>query len=94
VAEAHNFPLLARQLWFDVVERGYILLAEYLESRRLGGPLYRKSAEQFVSFVLGDFIVNAMLNPYLELSDCFFRSRVQDAVRDFLLLHPVNVPKE
>ena len=50
VAEAHNFPLLARQLWCDVVERGYILLAEYLESRRLGGPLYRKSAEQFVSF--------------------------------------------
>jgi AcrR family transcriptional regulator len=94
VAEAQDFPELARQLWCDVVERGYILLAECLQSHRLGGPNYRKSAEQFISFVLGDFIFNAMLNPYLELSDCFFRSRVQDAVRDFLLLHPVDVPKQ
>jgi len=88
VAEAHNFPDLARQLWCSCMERGYSQLAEYLKSRRLGGPLYRKSAAQFLSFVLGDFIVNAMLNPDLKLSNRVLRLRVREAVRDFLRLHP------
>lgn len=88
VAEAPSFPDLARQLWCACMERGYTLLAEYLKSRRLGGPLYRKSASQFLSFVLGDFIVNAMLNPDLKLSDRVLRLRVKQAVRDFLRLHP------
>lgn len=92
VAEAPNFPDLARQLWRACMERGYALLSEYLKSRRIGGPLYRKSAAQFLSFVLGDFIVNAMLNPDLKLSDRVLRLRVQQAVRDFLRLHPEGAP--
>ena len=60
--------------------------------RRIGGPLYRKSASQFLSFVLGDFIVNAMLNPDLKLSDRVLRLRVREAVRDFLRLHPESEP--
>ncbi len=92
VAEAHNFPELARQLWRDCMERGYQLLAEYLRSRRVGGPVYRRAAEQYVSFVLGDFIFNAMLNPDLKLSERELRRRVRSAVRDFLRLHPVGRP--
>lgn len=92
VAEAHNFPDLARQLWCACMERGYSLLAEYLKSRHIGGPLYRKSSAQFLSFVLGDFIVNSMLNPDLRLSDRVLRLRVREAVRDFLRLHPQGAP--
>jgi len=88
VAEGENFPGLARQLWRVCAERGYILLGEYLKSRRIGGPKWRKSAAQFVSFVLGDFILNIMLNPDHALSRHELRSRVRTAVRDFLLLHP------
>lgn len=88
VAEAHHFPDLARQLWCSCIERGHGLLAEYLKSRHIGGPRYRKSAAQFISFVLGDFVINAMLNPDLELSERALRARVRDAVRDFLVLHP------
>ena len=94
VAEAHRFPDLARQMWSVCIERGYGLLAEYLKSRRIGGPAYRKSAAQFVSFVLGDFVVNAMLNPDLELSEAALRARVRRAVRDFLYLHPVGPPRK
>jgi AcrR family transcriptional regulator len=89
VAETHNFPDLARDLWRQGVERGNVLLAEYLQSRRIGGPRYSKSAAQFVSFVLGDFVLNAMLNPDIELSDRAIKGRVRDAVEDFLKLHPV-----
>jgi len=89
VAETHNFPDLARDLWCECIQRGYGLLAEYLESRRIGGPNYNKSAAQFVSFLLGDFVINAMLNPDLELSERAVRSRVREAVEDFLCLHPV-----
>jgi AcrR family transcriptional regulator len=89
VAEVHRFPDLARAVWRECVERGYGLLAEYLESRRIGGPSYGKSAAQFVSFVLGDFAINAMLNPDLELSERAIRARVRQAVEDFLRLHPV-----
>ena len=38
VAEANNFPDLARRLWSVCHERGNGLLAEYLKSRRIGGP--------------------------------------------------------
>jgi len=89
VAEVHRFPDLARAVWRECVERGHTLLAEYLQSRRIGGPSYGKSAAQFVSFVLGDFVLNAMLNPDLELSDRAVRARVRQAVEDFLCLHPV-----
>jgi AcrR family transcriptional regulator len=88
VGETHNFPDLARDLWSGCVDRGYGLLAEYLKSRHLGGPDYDKSAGQFISFVLGDFVINAMLNPDLELSERAVRSRVRQAVDDFLRLHP------
>jgi AcrR family transcriptional regulator len=88
IAEAHNFPDLARQLWHTCMERGRSLLAEYLKSRRIGGPAYGKSAAQFISFVLGDFVINAMLNPDLELSERALRMRVRDAVNDFIRLHP------
>jgi len=89
VAETHNFPELARDLWREGVKRGNVLLAEYLQTRRIGGPNYGKSAAQFVSFDLGDFVLNAMLNPDLELSDRAVRARVRGAVEDFLRLHPV-----
>jgi AcrR family transcriptional regulator len=90
VAEADSFPDLARNLWNNCVDRGYGLLAEYLKSRRIGGLAYRKSAAQFVSFILGDFILNAMLNPDLVLSRRALRARVHDAVDDFLILHPIS----
>jgi TetR/AcrR family transcriptional regulator, mexJK operon transcriptional repressor len=88
VAEAHNFPDLARLLWQTCIVRGNVLLAEYLRTRRIGGPTYSKSASQFISFVLGDFVINQMLNPDLVLSDRALRARAREAVRDFLLLHP------
>ncbi len=90
VSEAHRFPDLSRQLWCVCMERGYSHLGDYLKSRRIGGPAYRRSAAQFVTFVLGDFIVNAMLNPDLELSKRDLRKRVRQAVEDFLKLHPAQ----
>jgi len=89
VAEVHRFPDLARAVWRACVERGEGLLAEYLQTRRIGGPSYRKSAAQFVSFVLGDFVINAMLNPDIELNERAVRARVREAVEDFLRLHPL-----
>jgi hypothetical protein len=88
VAEVHKFPDLARALWCECVERGYCLFAKYLRSSRIGGPNYNKSAAQFISFVLGDFVINAMLNPDLELSEHAVRERVREAVENFLQLHP------
>lgn len=93
VAEAHNFPDLARQLWNTCMVHGQDLLGDYLQSRRIGGPQYKKSAMQFISFVLGDFVLNAMLNPDLELSDRALRARVREAVNGFLRLHPVRTRK-
>ena len=90
VAEVHNFPDLARQLWFSCMERGRSLLADYLKSRRIGGPSYGKSAAQFISFVLGDYVINAMLNPDLQLTDRAVRVRVREAVQDFICLHPLG----
>jgi hypothetical protein len=72
------------------MERGQGLLAEYLQSRRIGGPGYRKSAAQFVSFVLGDFVLNAMLNPDCRMSERALRAGVKKAVEDFLRLHPAR----
>lgn len=94
VAEAERFPELARQLWKHCTLRGHALLAEYLRSRRIGGPDYRKSAPRFVSFVLGDYLVNAMLNPDLKLSDRSLRARASQAVDDFLRLHPARGVKK
>lgn len=88
VAEAYHFPELARRLWRECVERGYELLAEYLQSCRIGGPRYSDAASQFASLVLGDFVLSAMLNPDLKLSSRANLTRVQKAVRDFLCLHP------
>jgi TetR/AcrR family transcriptional regulator, mexJK operon transcriptional repressor len=93
VAEAPNFPDLARLLWDSCMIRGRGLLAEYLRKHRVGGPRYDRSAEQFVSFILGDFVINHMLNPDLELSDRSMHARVREAVRDFLTLHPVPAAK-
>jgi TetR/AcrR family transcriptional regulator, mexJK operon transcriptional repressor len=90
VAEAPTFPALARQLWHTCMARGRILLGDYLRSRRIGGPAYEKSAAQFISFVLGDFVINAMLNPDLELTERALRARVRDAVNDFICLHPLG----
>lgn len=90
VAETQNFPKLARQLWHTCMERGRHLLADYLRSRRIGGPHYDKSAAQFISFVLGDYVINAMLNPDLKLTEHVLRTRVRQAVNDFLCLHPLR----
>lgn len=90
VAETPNFPDLARQLWRTCPEQGRKLLADYLRSRHIGGPRYDKSAAQFISFVLGDFVINAMLNPDLELSERTLRARVREAVNDFICLHPLG----
>ena len=89
VAETHNFPELSRQLWHTCMERGRQLLADYLRSRRIGAPRYDRSAAQFISFVLGDYVINAMLNPDLKLTERVLRARVRDAVQDFLCLHPL-----
>jgi TetR/AcrR family transcriptional regulator, mexJK operon transcriptional repressor len=94
VAEAHSFPKLARELWSGYTQRGYDLLAEYLKSRRIGGPAYRKTAAKFVSFILGDFFVNAMLNPDTKLSRRALELRVERAVEDFLHLHPAGAARK
>ncbi len=89
VAQADRFPELARRLWSACAERGYRLLAEYLRSRRIGGPAYRKSAEQFVSLVLGDLILNWQLKPGARPSRRALRRRAREAAEDFLRLHPM-----
>jgi AcrR family transcriptional regulator len=88
IAEARNFPRLARQLWLDCSERGYALLAEYLRSRRIGRPNYRKAADRFVSLLLGDYVLNGMLNPDLAWSRRVLLKRVRQAVDDFFLIYP------
>jgi TetR/AcrR family transcriptional regulator, mexJK operon transcriptional repressor len=88
VAEAQNFPYLARQLRRECSERGYALLAEYLRSRRIGRPNYRRAADRFVSLVLGDFLLNGMLNPNLAWSRRAVLTRVHCAVDDFFLIYP------
>jgi AcrR family transcriptional regulator len=88
VAEARNFPHLARQLRRKCSERGYALLAEYLRSRRIGRPNYRRAADRFVSLVLGDFLLNGMLNPNLAWSRRAVLTRVHCAVDDFFLIYP------
>ncbi|MGA2834311.1 MAG: TetR/AcrR family transcriptional regulator [Terracidiphilus sp.] len=94
VSNVEKFPDLARQLWRVCQMRGNELLAEYLESRRIGGPAYRESAAQFISFVLGDYVINAMLNPDLEMSERMLRARVRNAVNDFLRLHPAQLSRK
>lgn len=88
VAEMHKFPDLARQLWRECAASGHALLVEYLRSRRLGGPDYSAAAWQFISLVLGDFVLNLMLNPDIKLTERTLHMRVRHAVRDFLVLHP------
>ncbi len=88
VAEAQNFPHLAHQLRRECSERGYALLAEYLRSRRIGRPNYRTAADRFVSLVLGDFLLNGMLNPDLVWSRRVVLARVRRAVDDFFLIYP------
>lgn len=88
VAEAPRFPRLARQLWHQCSDRGYDLLADYLRSRRIGAPDYRRAATRFVSLVLGDFLLNGMLNPNLAWSPPVRRLRVRHAVQDFFLIYP------
>lgn len=88
VGESHRFPDLARLLWERCHARGTALLAEFLRSRRIGGPRYDRAAAKFISFILGDYVINTMLNPDLELSPSVLRRRVHDAVADFLVLHP------
>ena len=94
VGEAHRFPGLARQLWVECMERGYDLLADYLRAHRLGGPSYRRTAQKFISFVLGDFVVNSMLNPDVKLGPRALRQRVHNAVEDFLRLYAETPRKE
>ena len=87
VAEVKDFPEVSRRLWRECRERGYGLLTEYLKSCRIGGPNYRKSAEQFISLVLSDFVLNAMLDPELTLSNRAVGERVRESVAIFLHLH-------
>ena len=93
VAESHRFPDLARLLWDRCQIRGRELLAAYLRSRRIGGPYYDRSASKFISFILGDYVINAMLNPDLKLSPRIVRTRVRETVDDFLLLCPAPKSK-
>jgi len=88
VAEARSFPRLARQLRRECAERGYALLAEYLRSRRIGRPNYRRAADRFVSLVLGDFLLNGMLDPGLAWSRRVVLKRVRQAVDDFFMIYP------
>ena len=88
VAEARNFPRLARQLRHECAERGYALLAEYLRSRRIGRPNYRRAADRFISLVLGDFLLNGMLDPGRAWTRRTVLARVRQAVNDFFLIYP------
>lgn len=88
VGEAHQFPHLARQLWRQYSERGYALLAGYLRSRGIGAPNYRRAAERFVALVLGDYLLNVMLNPDQAWSRRVLLQRVRRAVDDFCTIYP------
>jgi AcrR family transcriptional regulator len=88
IAEARNFSRLARQLRLQCSERGYALLAEYLRSRRIGKPNYRRAADRFVSLVLGDYLLNGMLDPGLAWSRRVVLKRVRQAVDDFFMIYP------
>lgn len=88
VAEAQNFPALARQLWLNCAERGHRLLADYLRSRQIGGPNYRRAAQRFLALLLGDFLLNEMLNPDSAWSRRMLRERVREAVDDFFTIYP------
>lgn len=88
VAEARSFPHLASQLRRECAERGYALLAEYLRSRRIGCTDYRRAADRFVSLVLGDFLLNGMLDPGMAWSRRIVLQRVRQAVDDFFLIYP------
>lgn len=88
VAEAQNFPHVAHQLRRECSERGYALLAEYLRSRRIGSLDYLRAADRFVSLVLGDFLLNGMLNPGLAWSRRVMLTRVRRAVDDFFMIYP------
>ncbi|HEX2918679.1 MAG TPA: TetR/AcrR family transcriptional regulator [Edaphobacter sp.] len=90
VAEAPRFPELAQRLWISCADHGHSLLAELLRSRAVGGPDYRKSGIQFVTFILGDVILNSMLNPQAQLTESAIQAHVQEAVDDFLTLHTVS----
>jgi AcrR family transcriptional regulator len=94
VAQVQTFPKPALALSRAYVERGYGLLAEYLQSRQIGGPDYHRAAARFVSFVLGDFVINATLDPGLRMSDRALRARVKEAVDDFFRLYPEPTEKE
>ncbi|MDR3764916.1 MAG: TetR/AcrR family transcriptional regulator [Acidobacteriota bacterium] len=87
VSQVHTFPEPALALWRSCAERGYALLAEYLAVRKLGGPDYEKSSVRFVSFVLEDFLFNALLDPALHMTEKDLRRRVDEAVDDFMRLH-------
>ncbi len=87
VAEVNDFPEVCLRLWRECRDRGYGLLTEYLRKCRIGGPSYRKSAEQFISLILGDFVLNAMLDPGLTLSNRAVDERVTESVAIFLQLH-------
>lgn len=88
VAEVQNFPHLACQLRRECSERGYALLAEYLRSRRIGRPNYRRAADRFVSLILGDFLLNGMLHPGQVWSRRVVLMRVRQAVDDFFMIYP------
>lgn len=85
---AKKFPVLAENVWQQCVERGYELLAQYLESKHLGGPNYRDAAEKFSAMVLRDLVIRALLNPPIQFSEPQAQTRVQEAVDDFFLLYP------
>ena len=64
------------------------MLAEYLRSRRIGKPNYRRAADRFVSLVLGDYLLNGMLDPGLAWSRRVVLKRVRQAVDDFFMIYP------
>ena len=85
-----KFPELAQTVRHDCVERGYQLVAKYLQFHKIGGPNYSDSAELFCLLVLRDFVTRALVNPGLTLSRQAIHARVQRAVEVFGQLFPLD----
>ena len=91
VAEAHNFPDLARQLWRECTERGYGLLAEYLQVAPHRRPRLQQGRGA-VRLVCPRRFRSERRCSTRTAAGANARSMrgVQQAVEDFLRLHPAR----
>jgi len=78
-----------RQVLTDIgrMVLGMFRSPEFLTLYRIMVAEVKDFPEQFISLVLGDFVLNAMLDPELTLSNRAVGERVRESVAIFLHLH-------